>query len=206
MQDFFRVEGLFYRVMSKVWGLLILNLLMLLTSLPILTIGAAQTAGFVITTRIISGNETQIVSTYFNSFRKNFRQSTIVWGISLAIFMVLITNWMYLINGNQLLSWITVGVLIVTLLAFNIFQFSFFYISRYQDSLKQMVQNLVKLSLKYPIYSILLMLILVIPYLFMLLSPYLMVFGIYISIFVGISFMHFLRTYVLLALFNRVEE
>lgn len=125
MQTFFRVEGPFYRVMMKVWCLLVLNLLMLLTSLPIITIGAAQTAGFTVTTRMISSDETQIVSTFFASFRKNLKQSTITWLLLMVVSGVLVTNWLYLINFQLLNNWMTIGVLIVTLFVANSCQYVF---------------------------------------------------------------------------------
>lgn len=204
MQDFFRVEGPFYRITMKVWGLFVLNLLMLLTSLPILTMGAAQTAGFTVTIRMISCDETKIASTYFQSFKKNLKQSTIVWSGILILSGILIINWNYLSVFNQLNSWVTVGVAIVTLLVANFFQCVFFYISRFEDSTKQVVINIIKLPFYYPVRTLLLLLISIVPIVITFLSPYLVVFGLYISVFIGISFVHFLRTYLLLNLFREI--
>lgn len=89
MNNFFHVDGLFYRISSKIWGLLVLNLLIILTSLPIITIGAAQTAGFTVTTRIIDLDETHIVSTFSDAFKKNVKHSTIVW-LALGVLMNLL--------------------------------------------------------------------------------------------------------------------
>ncbi|KAF1305323.1 YesL family protein [Enterococcus saccharolyticus] len=204
MQTFFRVEGPFYRVMMKVWCLLVLNLLMLLTSLPIITIGAAQTAGFTVTTRMISSDETQIVSTFFASFRKNLKQSTITWLLLMVVSGVLVTNWLYLINFQLLNNWMTIGVLIVTLFVANSCQYVFFYLARYQNSLKEMIQNLVKISIKYPFRSLLLLIVSILP-IGLMVSPYLFVSGMYLGIFIGISVWHFLRTYLLLAIFKKFE-
>ena len=204
MQDFFRVEGPFYRIMLKIWGLLVLNLLMLITSLPILTMGAAQTAGFTVTIRMISSDETRIVSTYFQSFKENLKQSTIILSGLLVLSGILSVNWLYLSMYNQLNSWVMIGVAIVTLLVAVFFQFVFFYISHFEDSTKQVVINTIKLPFHYPIRTLLLLLLSIVPIIITLLSPYLVVFGLYISIFIGISFIHFLRTYLLLGLFRKI--
>ncbi|MFL2133506.1 DUF624 domain-containing protein [Desemzia sp. FAM 24101] len=204
MQDFFRVEGPFYRIMLKIWGLFVLNLLMLITSLPILTIGAAQTAGFTVTIRMISFDETRIISTYVQSFKENLKQSTIVWSGISVLSGILVINWNYLSSFNQLNSWVTIGVAIVTLIVVHFFQVVFFYISRFEDSTKQAVINIIKLPFYYPVRTLLLLLISILPIVITLLSPYLVVFGLYISIFIGISFIHFLRTYLLLDLFKKV--
>ena len=204
MQDFFRVEGPFYRIMLKIWELFVLNLLMLITSLPILTIGAAQTAGFTVTIRMISFDETRIISTYVQSFKENLKQSTIVWSGISVLSGILVINWNCLSSFNQLNSWVTIGVAIVTLIVVHFFQVVFFYISRFEDSTKQAVINIIKLPFYYPVKTLLLLLISILPIVITLLSPYLVVFGLYISIFIGISFIHFLRTYLLLDLFKKV--
>lgn len=204
MQSFFRVDGPLYSFLAKVWGLLVLNLLMLLTSLPIITIGAAQTAGFTVTTRMIHLNETRIVLSYFTSFKKNFKKSTVSWIILLVILAILSFDWLYLLKFYQFNSWITIGVAIVTIIGANFFQYIFFYISRIDDSLKQTFINIVKLTLTFPIRSIIMLFVMVLPVLTMLLSVELFVFGMYIGIFIGISFMHFLRTFLLLELFRKL--
>lgn len=206
MQELFRLNGTFYRIMMKVWSLMVLNLLMIITSLPIVTIGASQAAAFAVTTRIITQGETRIVSTYLEVFKKRFKQSTIAWLGILLISSILITNWLYLATFNQLDSWMTIGVAIVTLIVINYMQFIFFYLSRYDDSLKQASLNTLKLAINYPFSSSLLMLAFCLPFVLMLLSNYLFVFGIYISMFLGLSFIHFLRTFLLLAFFKRFEN
>lgn len=205
MNNFFHVDGLFYKVSSKIWNLLVLNLLIILTSLPIITIGAAQTAGFAVTTRIIDLDETHIVSTFFDSFKKNFKQSTIVW-LALGVLMnLLMINWNYLISFKQLNSWITIGMVIVSLAFVNFCQYVFFYLSRFEDSIKQITINILKLPIYYPVRSLILLLLVLVPLLLMFLSPVLFIFGIYIGIFIGISFNMFSRTYLLLDLFRKLE-
>lgn len=205
MNNFFHVDGLFYKISSKIWSLIVLNLLIILTSLPIITIGAAQTAGFAVITRIIDLDETRIVSTFFDSFKKNFKQSTIVW-LALGVLMnLLIINWNYLISFKQLNSWITVGMVIVSLAFVNFCQYVFFYLSRFEDSIKQITINILKLPIYYPVRSLILLLLVLVPLLLMFLSPYLFIFGIYMGIFIGISFNMFLRAYLLLDLFRKLE-
>ena len=72
-QNIFRIDSIFYRIGTKIGHLLVLNILMILTSLPIVTIGAAQTAGFDVTKRMILFDENRIISTYIQSFKKNIK-------------------------------------------------------------------------------------------------------------------------------------
>ena len=206
MQDLFRVEGLFYRVMSRIWQLLLLNLLMLVTSLPVVTIGAAQAAGFTVTMRMIRGEDTHLVTAYLDSFKQNFKQSTLLWSGLSILSIILMINWRYLTVMNQLSSGVALGVLIVTVLVIYLLQCSFFYIARFQDTLFHALQNVLKVAVSYPIRSLGVLIVTTVPVVIVALSPYLIVFSLYLSFFVGIGFVHFLRTYLLLALFKKVEQ
>lgn len=205
MQEFFRVDGLLYRICSKVWGLMILNFLMILTSLPIITVGAMQTASFTVLTKMIKENETKIIPIYWTSFKKNLKQSTIVWIVLLPIIYLLIIDWIYLIQFKQLGKWFVIGAIIATLLVANVSQFIFFYLSRFADSLKNTVINIIKIFFSKPITSFVLLILMYSPILLMFLSSYLFVFNLFIGIFIGLSFNLFLRTYLMLIIFKKYE-
>ena len=74
----------FQQFLNKVADLLILNLVTLLTCLPIITIGASTTALYACTLKIADGIDGEITKRFFSSFRQNFAQATRVWLILLA--------------------------------------------------------------------------------------------------------------------------
>lgn len=70
--------------------IVILNLLFLVCSIPIVTIGAAATACYAGVCRTLQKRETGLVyKTFFADFRAAFRQSTAGWLIELAAFAIL---------------------------------------------------------------------------------------------------------------------
>lgn len=93
---FLAIDGPFMHVMELVINLLLLNLLVILCSLPIFTIGAAFTALHHQLYRMSQNKEGYIVRGFFKDFRSNFKVSTITWlpvllvgiflGIDLKIF------------------------------------------------------------------------------------------------------------------------
>lgn len=74
---------MFMRMMSRVADLLLLNILFLLTSVPVITIGAASTALYTVCFRFETDREAGVVRSYFRAFRDNFKQATIIWLIVL---------------------------------------------------------------------------------------------------------------------------
>lgn len=200
-----RVEGPVYRIGSKMWCLLVLNMLIILTSIPIVTIGASLTSAYEVTTRMIQTDEIKVVSCFFGSFKSNFKKSTLLWLPLLVASVILGIDWFYLIQMNQLTSWLTLGVLVFSLVAIQCLQVIFFYVSRYEIGLKEMVKNTILIGIQQPVKSLLLLLVGGFPYLLMLLSPYLFVFNMYMSLFIGLSFNLFLRTFILLMMFKRYD-
>ena len=74
----FRSDSLLMRLLDRLGTLLILNLLFLLCSLPIVTVGAASTALYTVTLREARGDARSILSGFFTAFRKNFWKATLL--------------------------------------------------------------------------------------------------------------------------------
>ena len=86
MNKIFDPNNKFNIFMSRVWDLMVLNLLFLITSLPIVTIGAASTALYTVCFRFGTEREEGTVKSYFQAFRDNLKQSTAL-GLILAVFL-----------------------------------------------------------------------------------------------------------------------
>ena len=81
---FFSYESTFSQVALRAASACYLNLLWLACSLPVLTAGAATTALYSVTLKLVSGEDGHLTRRFFRAFRENFRQATVLWGIVLA--------------------------------------------------------------------------------------------------------------------------
>lgn len=86
---FFSYESKFSQMMIKLSYSCWLNLLWLICSIPVFTLGAATTALYDVSLKIVRDEETSITRQFFRSFRRNFRQSTVLWLILLAAGLLL---------------------------------------------------------------------------------------------------------------------
>ncbi|OTN75041.1 hypothetical protein A5886_000085 [Enterococcus sp. 8G7_MSG3316] len=203
---FFHSDRWFARILGKFGQLLILNALLLLSSIPIVTIGAAQTAGFHVLIQLIQGKEVAIVPSFFHVFRQSFVKSNLVW-IGLVLFVWLLgVNWLYYIQMDQLFNGWIIGLSISTLICAHLFQCTFFSFARYNNRLRLILINDIKLLIMHPFRSILLHSVTLLPLLLMLLSPNLFVFGLYSACFFGISGWMYVRCGLLLAFFRKYEK
>lgn len=92
MGGFFRIDGLFYRFGNIVYYLLVTNLLWVVFSLPLFTIGASTTALYYVMGRVLRDENVSGLKDFWKSFRLNFRQATVIWLILSAGFIILYIN------------------------------------------------------------------------------------------------------------------
>lgn len=78
--------------LNKLGDIIIANLLFILCSVPVITIGPALTALYHCSLRSVKDNNNGTIKTFFRAFKDNFVQSLIVWIGLLAAAFVLITN------------------------------------------------------------------------------------------------------------------
>lgn len=92
MHSLFNPENKFWNFMGKVTDVACMSLLWLLTSLPIITIGASTAAFYAFTLDAVQDKEGGVWSSYFSAFRKYFKKSTLIWLLQLVLFVFCAVN------------------------------------------------------------------------------------------------------------------
>ena len=80
MAEFFNLDNPIWRFMGKVFDMMVLTVLWVVTSLPVFTIGASTTALYYAGMKLAKDQEGYVVKDFFHSFRENFRKN-IGWTI-----------------------------------------------------------------------------------------------------------------------------
>lgn len=70
--------------LRRVTDLIVLNLLWVVCSLPIITVGAATSALYYVTLKIVQNEESLVVESFFHSFKENFKQATVMTALFLG--------------------------------------------------------------------------------------------------------------------------
>lgn len=104
-----------------------LNILWVVCSIPIFTMGAATTALYDVSLKIVRDEETSLTRQFLKSFRSNFRQATVLWLILLGIGLLLAGDGWVLWHlrasstGTAAIMWtLLLAVLIVASIAYVI--------------------------------------------------------------------------------------
>ena len=74
--SFFNPKSAGTRFLTNICNLIIVNLLFMVTCIPVFTIGASVTALYRITIAILAGDNPAILKDYFRCFRENFLKAT----------------------------------------------------------------------------------------------------------------------------------
>lgn len=161
MEKFFNVDGTVMRALSRIADLAILNILWMLCCIPVVTAGAATTAMFYLTLKMVKDKETYIFRSYIKAFRNNFKQSTIVWLILLVIMLILGADGYIMCNSNSslrypMLTLVTGAALVVLFIGLYIFAL----IAKFENSVPEYFKNALLMSVRHLPYTILLVIIL----------------------------------------------
>ena len=98
MDTFFDPNGKLMELLWKPIHIMFLNLLWVLFSLPLVTAGASTTALYSVLIKMRNGKEGKLFRNFYDAFRLNFRQSTILWLIFAFAAIVFTTDIVYFVN------------------------------------------------------------------------------------------------------------
>lgn len=147
MNSLFSYENKFMQVLMTLGDLIILNLLFLICSIPVVTMGAAQ-AGLYTAVRTITdkNDDTSPAKAFFRGFKSGFLKITLVWIVFLAVIIATLLSFFSLPPGfTKVMS--VVGFCIVAILETLTMMFH----SRFDCTPLQLLRNSVLLFLAHPI-------------------------------------------------------
>ena len=154
MSNLFSMDNLFFRFMSRVADALILNFFFLITSIPVVTMGASYTAMYYYCTKAVANEEGYLWKSYWKSFKLNFKQGffmELIFGIAALIIYVDI-KYLYqvAIVGDsfawKLVFFIVIGIAILIAITF---MYAFPILARFDNKTFQIIKNAVFMSLKH---------------------------------------------------------
>ena len=104
MSRLFNPDSPIMQFLTRVADLVILNVLWLLFSLPVITLGASTTALYRSLLTLIDGGGTSTVLLFWNAFRSEFKTATLLFLILLLPFAVVFLDLWILLFGTLSLS------------------------------------------------------------------------------------------------------
>lgn len=203
MNNIFDMDGKLMGYLRVFANLLWLNILTVICSLPIITIGASFTAMHTVLFQIRKNDEDRITRNFFKAFKENLMQSTIIWMIYLIYYGGLLFNFNLIANQvlilPNLIIWVLFFLLIVTTISLV---WVFILQSHYRNSIFATVKNSFIIAIANLGSTIVMLLLFIAPFVLLLfmgnLEP--------IVLFLGFAVPGYLQTFIYSGVFDKIES
>lgn len=167
----FSPDSKFMTVVSRFADLLLLNLVFLLTCLPVFTIGAAVTALYTMCFRLMREEYSELLRSYFSAFKSNFRQATCIWLLLLLIVCPALFYFYVLFSMDSLLRYFGFLFILISLLAAMTASYVFPWISQFENTTGQALKNALILSISHLPRTLAIVAINLVPVIVFFISP-----------------------------------
>lgn len=201
----FNADNKFFHFMGKVSDLIILNVIFVVCSLPVFTIGASATAMYYVALKMIKNEESYISRSFFHSFKQNFKQATLIWLVLLAAAALLWLDFSIVSQAEAvgLLQFISIGLYFVLLLWGMIFVYVFPLLAKFDNTVKNTFKNALKMAICHFPWTVLLLLITCVPMFFTLNYGFVLMIGMFVWPVIGFALTAFINSLILTRIFSR---
>ena len=145
----FSTEGGIYKFMTSLFTIFKVNMLWLLCSLPIVTMGAATIAAYDVTLKMVDDEEGYVASQFFKAFKANLKKGIPLGILNLACMYI---AWLDFALFEQLED-NPMMLLIMGILAVVVFTLGFLYAyplqARYENTIVRTLENSFNISIRY---------------------------------------------------------
>ena len=207
VKSIFNTDNLFMRICEKILDLVTVNLLFLLSCLPLVTIGIAKISLYETLFEIKGARRVKVTAMYMQAFRKNWKVGfklglleLLLVGISL---FDLVLFWKQETMLFQMLKATCIGVIIFTSLLFLcIYPLA----AKFEMTVKDLLQTgLIMVSLHFPWFFLMIALLAVIVF-FLSSSGFVLLLGFTLFVLIGFAALGFLQLPIMETIFNKYKR
>jgi uncharacterized membrane protein YesL len=138
----FKLDSPFMNFLNKVADIMILNILFIIFSIPVFTIGASFSAAYYMGFKMVKDEETYIVKGFWKAFKENFKQATLIWIIVMIVAAILFCDYRIIMySGIEFAQWTKTAMVAVTVVLLLGFSFVFPMQARYANTVKNTIKN-----------------------------------------------------------------
>lgn len=197
--------------LTRFADIMILNILFLVTCLPVITIGVAWTSMYYVALKIIQdekNEEISVLKSYFHSFKQNLLQGIEIWFLALLFGSILLLDVRIIasMEAQTLRTALFVATGTVVLLFVLTLQFVFPYLSRFSTNFLTTIKNAALMAVAQFPRAILMIVITAVAVWLTLINKYTIYTGIFFWMSVGFSTIALIKTKMFVRIFKGIEQ
>ena len=207
VKSIFNTDNLFMRICEKILDLVTVNLLFLLSCLPLVTIGIAKISLYETLFEIKGARRVKVTAMYMQAFRKNWKVGLKLGLLELLLVGIslfdLVLFWKQETMLFQMLKATCIGVIIFTSLLFLcIYPLA----AKFEMTIKDLLQTgLIMVSLHFPWFFLMIASLAVIVF-FLSSSGFVLLLGFTLFVLVGFAALGFLQLPIMETIFNKYKR
>ncbi len=199
----FNTESPIFQFLGTFSDFVILNVLFLITCIPVVTIGPAISALYAVTLREARNEQGYIIHSYFDALKENFKQSFLLSLFYTLVGAILLYNLVFWAQMQTAIGSVFLIIIAVCTLVYILsLLYAFALSARFENSLKQTIKNSLLLALTNPVQTLMILLITLIGFSLAYVSLF---FRIFLLIF-GFAFLAYCISFPLTKVFRKYEE
>ena len=207
IQSIFDTDNFFMRICEKILDLVTVNLLFLLSCLPIVTIGIAKMSLYQTLFVIKDSRRVKVTAMYMQAFRKNWKVGLKLGLLELLLVGIslfdLVLFWKQETMLFQMLKATCIGVIIFTSL---LFLCVYPLAAKFEMTIKDLLQtSLIMVSLHFPWFFLMIALLAAIIF-FLSSSGFVLLLGFTLFVLVGFAALGFLQLPIMETIFNKYKR
>lgn len=196
-------DNVVMRGLGRVCDFIMLNILWIVCSIPLVTIGASTTALYTVMLKLVKSEEGYIVKGFLAAFKENFKKSTILWLILAVVGIIIGIDFQFATVMQGVMRTIFQSIFIVMSIAWlSVVIYAFALTARYENTVKQTIKNSLLLSIVRLPYTIVLLVITAGPIVLTLLDTRTLLIGIGLWLVIGVAVVAWLNSFILHKVFE----
>lgn len=170
--NIFSMDSAFYRFISRLGDLMVLNVLFLIGCAGIITIGPSLTAMYTVLLKLVRNESGYIAREYWRAFRDNFRQAAVLWGISMLLGVLLYFDIiMSDLAGGAAAGGLKIVFLFFGMIYVSVLSYLFAVQSRFENTIWNTVKNSFWMAVGYLPFTISVLVLELLPLFMILVRP-----------------------------------
>lgn len=162
MGKIFDLDNPVFRTINKLVDLIWLNIIFVIVSIPVVTMGASVTAMMSVTMKMARDREGYIWSGFWKSFKQNFKQSTIIWIAMILLATVLGTDIYFFYNSTAAYAKLLLAFMLgLSLICLCVAVYIFPLQAQFENTIKQTAKNALLMAIRHLPWTALLLIMIV---------------------------------------------
>ena len=163
----FGIDNPFFGFMGRVGDILILNILFVVTCIPVVTIGTSLCAMYQVALRMARKESNYVAREYFRAWKAEWKQSTVIWLILLAAGCLLVFDVMV---GRDMWNILNAAVGALLFVWGMLFTYVFAVQARFANTIRNTVKNAMYMAVCHFPFTVIMLVLNLIPVLCILLG------------------------------------